>query len=244
MLAEGLDGDPVPARKDLAISAAPFTVEHIRPLVANARSAAHGISGASFTLLLSLAFSSIAIALGVVSNKWTGMTVAMGFALVGALMLPSVRRQVKPSSFQVALGVAAGVVLYGLTRIVAGILFSVWPESEALVGGLYAWKAGHSSLFLGVSLIMIVFAEEVLWRGVVSRFLMERCGRVTGIVSAAAIYALAHWAAFNPLLLLAAFCCGLYWGCLYAAGNNLISPAVSHLVWDALLLFAFPIVRI
>jgi membrane protease YdiL (CAAX protease family) len=71
---------------------------------------------------------------------------------------------------------------------------------------------------------------------------MERWGRALGIVAAAAVYAAAHWAAFNPLLALAAFGCGLYWGWLYAATGDLSAPIVSHLLWDTLLL-SFPLVR-
>jgi uncharacterized protein YbjT (DUF2867 family)/membrane protease YdiL (CAAX protease family) len=257
MLAEGLDGDPAPAREDLGIFTDPFTVARIRPLLAKTQRTAplnlrllsalplpHEISGMSFSLLMAFALSSIAFALGATSDKWTGMTVAMGLAIVGVMPLPSVRRHLKPSGFQITLGMAAGVALYGMTRVVAAMLFAVRPDWQTSARALYAWKAGHSALFLGTTLIMIVFAEELLWRGVVSRFLMENCGRVMGMVCAAAIYALAHWAAFNPLLLLAAFGCGLYWGCLYAVTDNLISPAVSHLVWDVLLLFALPIVRV
>ena len=71
---------------------------------------------------------------------------------------------------------------------------------------------------------------------------MERWGRVAGIVVGAAIYALAHGATRNPLLLAAAFGCGLFWGWLYAATDDLVAPAVSHLAWDAMLLFAFPVI--
>jgi membrane protease YdiL (CAAX protease family) len=89
-----------------------------------------------------------------------------------------------------------------------------------------------------------VLAEEVLWRGVVARYLIERYGRALGIAYAAAIYALAHWATLNPVLLLAALGCGLYWGWLYTATNdNLVAPTISHLMWDVLLLFLFPVVR-
>jgi membrane protease YdiL (CAAX protease family) len=71
---------------------------------------------------------------------------------------------------------------------------------------------------------------------------MERWGRLPGVVLAAAIYAIAHVAAGNPLLVIAAFGCGLYWGLMYAAMDDLVSPTVSHLVWDVLLLFALPVV--
>ena len=42
---------------------------------------------------------------------------------------------------------------------------------------------------------------------------------------------------------IAAFGCGLFWGLLYSATDDLVAPAISHLLWDALLLFAFPVIR-
>jgi membrane protease YdiL (CAAX protease family) len=89
---------------------------------------------------------------------------------------------------------------------------------------------------------MVVIAEELLWRGVVTRFLMERAGRAAGILLGAAVYALAHWAAWNPLLLLAAMAFGIFWGWLYAATDDLVSPTISHLLFDVLLLFGFPVI--
>jgi membrane protease YdiL (CAAX protease family) len=78
--------------------------------------------------------------------------------------------------------------------------------------------------------------------GVVTRFMMERFGRLPGIVFGAVIFAIAHWAAFNPLLLVASLGCGFFWNWLYAVTDDLTIPTVSHLLWDFLLLFVFPAV--
>ena len=89
---------------------------------------------------------------------------------------------------------------------------------------------------------MIVIAEETLWRGVVARFAIERFGRAFGVLVGAALYAAAHAVALNPLLLGAAFGCGLFWGLLYAATDDLSAPIASHLAWDVMILFLFPVV--
>ena len=139
--------------------------------------------------------------------------------------------------FHVVVGLVSGIGLYGATLGIIAVLPLVWPEWELFARTLYSWKAGHATLFLAATCSMIVLAEELLWRGVVTRFLMERLGSGWGIVAGAIVYTLAHWATFNPLLLLAAFGCGLFWGWLYAAADNLIVPFASHLLWDVLLLF-------
>jgi uncharacterized protein YbjT (DUF2867 family)/membrane protease YdiL (CAAX protease family) len=242
MLAEGLDGDPAPARTELGIKTAPFTAARIQPLLAKANSTQREVSPTSFWLLTTFTVVALTVVFGAVADKWMGMTVAMGLALAGAWNVPAVRHRLKPSVRRIVIGLGAGVALYGISVVAAALLFALGPQWETAARSLYAWKVGHSPVFIAVTLGMIVLAEEVLWRGVVARFLMECCGTVPGIVLGAAIYAAAHLAAFNPVIVVAAFGCGLYWGLLYAATDELVSPTVSHLLWDVLLLFAFPVI--
>jgi membrane protease YdiL (CAAX protease family) len=171
-----------------------------------------------------------------------GLSWTMGIAMAGTLLLPAVRSRFKPSGVRITLGLSAGVILFGITHAAASFLPFVWPGWEDAARRIYAWSEGHSPLFLSLTLVMVVIAEELLWRGVVTRFLMERVGRGAGILLGATVYALAHWAAWNPLLLLAAMAFGIFWGWLYAATDDLVAPTVSHLLFDVLLLFAFPVI--
>jgi membrane protease YdiL (CAAX protease family) len=254
MLREGLDGDPAPARRVLGLQTTPFTTEHIRPLLASIHRAfpfslrlfsasrpAAETPRALFAVLLVWLAVSLSTVFGFVSDVWMGLTWAMGLALIIALASKPARA-FRPTAFRVAAGLGAGAVLYGLTRVIAALLPSLWPGWETGARALYSWKAGHSWAFLAPTLVMIVIAEEVVWRGVVARFFMERWGRPLGITVGALVYALAHLASLNPLLVLAAFGCGLYWGWLYSATDDLVAPAVSHLLWDSLLL-AIPLLR-
>jgi uncharacterized protein YbjT (DUF2867 family)/membrane protease YdiL (CAAX protease family) len=240
MLAEGLDGNPEPARTDLSLTTSPFTVTRIRPMLPNFT---REVSGRSFGSLLALAIVAMAIALGAGGDRWMGMTVAMGILLIGSLTLPAARNRLKPSVSRIVGGIAAGALLFLLTLPAVALLFRIQPSWEAFARSLYAWRSGHSPLFIAATLPMIVLAEEVLWRGVVVRFLVERWGTLLGVLAAALIYSAAHWAALNPVLLIAAVGCGLYWGLLYSATDDLITPFVAHLTWDVLLLFAFPVVH-
>jgi membrane protease YdiL (CAAX protease family) len=253
MLREGLDGNPEPARRGLSLETAPFTAQRIRPLV-DSGSRVLGLdlrlfssprpraetTPALFILVLVFLVMSLSVVFAWVADVWMGLTVAMGSALVIALASRPARR-FSLSVFNMAAGVGAGLFLYGLTRLVAWVLPSLWPGWENGAQALYLWQRGHSWLFLAPTLVMIIIAEEVAWRGVIARFFMERWGKALGIVAAASVYALAHWAAFNPLLAIAAFGCGLFWGWLYAASDDLAPPVVSHLIWDTLLL-SFPLV--
>jgi membrane protease YdiL (CAAX protease family) len=240
MLAEGLNGNPEPVRTDLGLATSPFTTTRIRPLISKT---GRDISGRSFVLLLVIAIVAMTIALGAVHDHWIGMTVSMSVLLLAALTLPAVLKRLTPSISRIVGGLAVGGLHYALTLPAVALVFRIQPSWEAFARTLYSWRAGHSALLIAVTLPMIVLAEEVLWRGVVSKFLTERFGIGMGVVLAALSYAAAHWAAFNPVLTIAALGCGIYWGILYAATDDIITPFVAHLTWDVLLLFAFPLVH-
>jgi membrane protease YdiL (CAAX protease family) len=170
------------------------------------------------------------------------MTVVMGLLLAASLALGAVRRRLSATPRRIVLGLVSGGVLYGLTRAGVLVLKAAWPAWEGYARELNSWKSGYSTVFLAVTLVMIVIAEEVLWRGVVARFMMERWGAAFGVLAGAALYTAAHVATMNPLLLAAAFGCGVYWGLLAAATDDLTAPIVSHLVWDVMVMFVTPLV--
>lgn len=241
MLVEGLAGDPEPARKELGVDPAPFTPERLRPMVEGLRLRKEIPAPVGLGLYL-LAAILLAFAFRGPVGPWKGMTMAMGVLLAGALSVRAVRSRLVPTLPRVALGVGAGLVLYGLTRLGVWILQPIWPAWETHARTLSAWKTGYSAPFLAVTLVMIIVAEEALWRGVISRFFQERLGHAMGIVAGAVFYAGAHLMTMDPLLLGAAVGCGLFWGLLYAATDDLTAPIASHLVWDVLVMFVLPIV--
>jgi len=249
MLVEGLAGDPEPARRDLGVRTEPFEVERLRPLVAlverrppitlRLRSAPRPAleTPALPAVLLALLAAALATAAFRSADPWTGMLVTAVVALAGPLFLGSVRRRLSPSVFRIAAGLAAAIALYGATAGVVAVLKLTWAPWADWAGRLLRWKEGHGPLFLWATLPVIVAGEEFLWRGAVTRLAAERMGRAGGLLAGAAVYALAHLASFNPLLLAAAFLCGLFWGWLYLATDDLTAPLVCHLAWDVAVLF-------
>ncbi|MBI3857878.1 MAG: CPBP family intramembrane metalloprotease, partial [Planctomycetes bacterium] len=241
MLVEGLAGDPGPARAGLGVEPAPFTPERLRPLVESLRLRKEISAPVGIGLYL-LAVLLLAFAFRGPFDPWKGMTIAMGALLAGSLAVGAVRARLSPTLSRVAVGLAAGAVLYGLTRLGVAVLRPLWPAWETHARTLSAWKTGYSVPFLATTLLMIILAEETLWRGVVSRFIQERRGHAFGIVAGAAFYAAAHLVTMNPLLIGAAFGCGLFWGLLFAATDDLTAPLVSHVVWDVIVMFLAPLV--
>jgi membrane protease YdiL (CAAX protease family) len=97
------------------------------------------------------------------------------------------------------------------------------------------------SVFLTSALIVIVLAEELVWRGMVLDELTAAYGNRRAWVLATLLYALAALptvyslrdplAGPNPLLVIAAFGCGLIWTFLAGRTGRLWPSAMSHLVF-------------
>jgi hypothetical protein len=82
--------------------------------------------------------------------------------------------------------------------------------------------------------------EEVFWRGYLQRHLQDRWGNVPGFLAATALYALVHAGSGNPMLVLAAAVCGLFWGYLYLRSKSILLVLISHTIWDVAVFILFP----
>jgi uncharacterized protein len=167
-------------------------------------------------------------------------------SLLAAIGLFSGRRELKALfAFRVRhlwVGIGSALVLYLIFWIgkeAANLLFAFAPGQIASV---YATKSQLDAVLIGFLLVFLMGpAEEIYWHGFVQRRLVGRYGPRTGVLGTAVIYALVHAASLNPMLILAAGVCGLYWGLLYQREQNLIPLIISHSLWD-LLIFLFPMV--
>jgi membrane protease YdiL (CAAX protease family) len=166
-------------------------------------------------------------------------------SLLAAIGLISGRRELKALfAFKIRhlwVGIGSALVLYGIFWIgkeAANLLFAFAPGQIASV---YATKSQLDAVLIGLLLLLLMGpAEEIFWHGFVQRRLVEGYGAPTGILGTAIIYALVHAVSLNPMLILAAGVCGLYWGLLYQREQNLIPLIISHSLWDVLIFVLFP----
>jgi membrane protease YdiL (CAAX protease family) len=184
-------------------------------------------------LLAALLLVNLGFLLG--RDVWTNLFVVNLALGAAALSFPSARRFTL-SPARVAWGLAAGLAQVGATKL----LLALGPALAAKSAPLYAWQAGHSTAYLLATLPIIVLAEELVWRGVVTRSVKGR--RDARVLAGALLFAAAHVASGHALLLAAAVACGAFWGALAEYFDDLTPPFVAHLLWDAALLFVWPAV--
>jgi membrane protease YdiL (CAAX protease family) len=174
---------------------------------------------------------------------WTaigGAAVSLGVAVL-LLDRPAPAALLQPSARRVLLGAVAGAAMAGATYLLYPLMIRVAPFIATDTAALYAAFRAPSYIVASVALVPIIVGEELVWRGVVQTALVPRAGTSGSVLLAAAIYGLVHAPLGSPVLVAAAFCCGLVWGALRAATASLVPSLVAHLLWDALVLFWWPL---
>lgn len=153
-----------------------------------------------------------------------------------ALGTAELRARLRPRPRLVVMGVAVGLVLYGLLRLIAlaAVHTPLWPWVQAL--GELTREAPPLVSVLTVVLVLAP-AEEVLWRGVVFGHAERWAGHGWGpVVVSSALYAAAVGCSGNPVLPLAAFGCGAVWARQRQVTGSLVPGLAAHALWTALAL--------
>ena len=141
---------------------------------------------------------------------------------------------------KVVLGVLTAVFLYLVFLAGNALSRRVLPFAGGGIEAVYGFKAGVPPWRVGLLLVfMIGPGEELFWRGWLQRSWQERFGPAA-LPLATALYAAVHIASGNPMLVLGAAVCGVYWGFLYRRFHSILLVAVSHTLWDVAVFLVFP----
>lgn len=168
----------------------------------------------------------------------------------------------QPKTGDVSLGAFAALLLYGLSLAGRTIVAPRGSPSEGWLVRLYLQITGPGAtiggpsdmerLLTATAVFAIAGLEEVVWRGVVMRSLEPHLGARAALVASSALFALAHLptvtlladpvAGPNPLVVAAAFGCGLSWGAIYLRIGRL-APAVLAHAFYSWAVYEFPLWR-
>jgi membrane protease YdiL (CAAX protease family) len=142
----------------------------------------------------------------------------------------------RPTLADVAIGVVAAGVLYGVFWSGNAILRRWLPAVAAQVDDLYDVRSARRPARLPITAVLLVVGpcEELFWRGLVQ----ERAGFVVALAG----YAAVHLWERKAVLVLAAVVGGAFWGALFAWRGTLVAPLVSHALWDLAVVVWRPLV--
>ena len=138
-------------------------------------------------------------------------------------------------------GCAIAGALYLVFQAGDRVARRVMPDGAGDIAAIYDLRRRHDPWWIAARLATVIApAEELFWRGWAQRSLSDRRGRWAGAAVASAAYAGVHLASGNPTLVGAAGVAGAYWSVLAAAGVDMESLVVSHLVWDIVIFLIAP----
>ncbi len=164
------------------------------------------------------------------------------------------RDWVRPSWGDFTAGFLATLVLFAASYGASKLLAPTGSDHESWLARLYLQLGNPMILranapLVAGSLIVMAAADEVLWRGFVTRLIAERVGSRTAWLYAIVPYALAQvptmWAlrdpvaGLNPVLPIAAVGGGIVWGLLARQQGRLVPGIISHALfnWCVLMMF-------
>ena len=197
-------------------------------------------------VVLALCITAFCVAMGLREslNIWvgTGAAAVVSLVLLRRLPNPPTIRAEDVTGSSVIAGLAVGTAMAIATWTLYPPSAELVPAISREVPKLYALlRQPPGPLWAFPVLVLVVTAEEWVWRGLATRMFLRRMGPTAAVVVAAVIYVFPQVAFRSPLLVVVAFLCGLVWGALRVWSRGLTAPLIAHLLWDLLVFVLFPV---
>ena len=137
----------------------------------------------------------------------------------------------RPVLAPLLIGLAASAIFL----LGALVVREIGPLRDYVVTVLDHAREGTLALIAVVTLVNGI-AEEIFFRGA----LFAAIGRRHAVLFSTLIYALATVATANPMLVFAAATLGTVLGLQRRASGGILAPAITHITWSMVMLFALP----
>lgn len=138
-------------------------------------------------------------------------------------------------------GLVSAVALYlvfFLGNYLSRLMYNFAGEG---IEGVYQFKGDAPGIRIMILMALIIGpGEELFWRGYIQRHFETRFGRWGGFLLATAFYTGVHVFSGNPMLILAAFVAGLFWGWMFMKYKSMVMNIISHTVWDVAVFLIVP----
>lgn len=115
----------------------------------------------------------------------------------------------------------AGLVIFGYDKFI-GSDFANYPVFNVLISIII-------SIVIGVS---AGFTEEILFRGVILKYLMNKKGKVFALIVSSLAFSIFHTGRLDPILMIQAVLIGIVLGYLYILTDSIYLSIGLHSGWD------------
>jgi membrane protease YdiL (CAAX protease family) len=173
--------------------------------------------------------------------------IAVAILVVGGRLAAGSSARVSARSFVIDLVVdlAIGLVVGGVSLVATHVLFplvaAVFPALPLEIVRLRTFSPA-TPMAQGLT-VLVVIAEEVLWRAMLLGALRGRgLSTASCVATTTTVYAVAQSGAGSLWLVVAAGGLGLLWTVLaLSRGGRVVAPLVAHLVWTLGVLWLWPL---
>ena len=180
-----------------------------------------------------------------IGNFWIMMVIST--SLLSVISIFNYRNQLNIKNFnykEILIGISSAVLLYIVFFAGKNLLdiFKIIPNHQQNISNVYASKGMLPSWTIAAFLFFPVgFGEEIFWRGYLQRLMSEKYGNTKSFLLTTFFYTAIHIPTLNPVLILAAFLVGIFWGLMFIwRNNNIVAPMISHMVWDPVIFIILP----
>lgn len=168
---------------------------------------------------------------------------ACALAIIALLFSLDHRRLVPlllPAPRAALIGLSTGALMTALTYPAYAVGVRLVPSLAGAVEAEYADTGIAHNLSLLPALVVIVFAEEVLWRGSLVALMPKAKVHEKALLSVL-LYTACQTAHGSTVVVLVAAACGMVWVLLRLLTGSLIAPLLSHLVWTLTVMVLLPV---
>lgn len=177
-------------------------------------------------------------------NFWFSMAVSTIILLtISIVNYPDSIKLININLKEISLGIGSAILLYIVFWLGKNLLdlTGILPNHNQDISSVYASKEIYPSWIVAMLLFFpIGFGEEIFWRGYLQRYLSGKYGKWVGFGVMVVLYTSVHICTLNPVLLIASFLVGIYWGLIYMWRKNLTAVLVSHMIWDPFIFVILP----
>ena len=181
-----------------------------------------------------------------IDNFWIMMVIST--TILSVISIITFKDQLRLSNFnfkEISIGILSAVILYIVFfagRYLLDVL-KIIPEHQQNISNVYARPGVVPKWLIAMFLFFPVgFGEEIFWRGLLQRLMSNKHGNIKAFLLTTFFYTAVHFPTLNPVLILAAFLVGIFWGLMFIwRRNNIVAPMISHMIWDPLIFIILPL---
>ena len=170
------------------------------------------------------------------------LTAAGLAAIVLVLQHKTVSELFRFKTSYIGIGIISALVLYLVFLVGNAAASKLFSFAQSQINDIYDLRTQSNPLIVGILLLLVIGpGEEIFWRGFIQQKLAHKQGPLKGFLTAALIYAAVHLWAFNLILFITAFICGLFWGFIYMRYRSVWPGIISHALWDVSIFILLPV---